>query len=71
MIICNVNTLNFGAKIQFDNGYTEKKQTFAQRSKIFCRRTHNAARRTFIVPMFFSSILSKIIKVRKSIKLPS
>ncbi len=71
MNICSINTINFGAKIQFDNNIPERKQSLPQKGRTFCRKTYTAARRIFIVPIFFSAILSKVTKVRKSIKLPS
>ncbi len=71
MNICSVNNLNFGARVQFDNQITNTKQTLPQKTRKICNRAYIGTRRIFIIPVFFSAILSKIIKVRKSIILPS
>ena len=63
--------MSFGARIQFDNKMTNTKKTLPQKTRQACRGVYIAARRVFIIPVFFSAILSKIIKVRKSIKIPS
>ena len=71
MNTCSVNNMSFGARIQFDNKMTNTKKTLPQKTRQALSGVYVNARRIFIVPVFFSAILSKIIKVRKSIKIPS
>lgn len=63
--MCSVNNINFGARVKFDN----KGKTLTNKGShpALCTR----AKYVFIIPAFFSAILTKIIKVKKSIKLPS
>lgn len=70
MNITCVNSVNFGAKIQFENSFTTK-NTLKGFSTQIPQKICTKAKRIFIIPIFFSAILSRIIKVKKSIKLPS
>ena len=71
MNMCSVNTINFGARVQFDNNRPETKMTLPQKTRKACGRACVKAKHVFIIPVFFSAILSRIIKVKKSIRLPS
>ncbi len=71
MNVCSVNKMSFEARIQFDNKVANTKRNLPQKTRQTCREIYGIARRVFIIPMFFHTILSKIIKVRRSIKVPS
>ena len=70
MNIHGITNTNFGAKIQFENRTAENTPLPKYAGQI-CRKTCINAKRIIMIPLFFSAVLSKIIKVRKSIKLPS
>ena len=71
MNVCSVNKTSFEARIQFDNKVANTKRNLPQKTRQTCCGIYVVAKRVFVIPMFFPTILSRIIKVRRSIKVPS
>ncbi len=74
MNICSVNPNSFKAKIQFENKQP-KPVRLLKKSQDFCLNSEVKAaawlKKSLFVLTCFSAIITKLIKVRQSIKLPS
>lgn len=68
MNVSNINLTDFRARIQFDN---KKQSGLPQKNICTCQRTYIKAKHILAIPLFFSAVLSKIIKIKNSVKLPS